>query len=216
MNLLNQSKDRFSYVHKTTLITGPTSEPVTLQEAQDHLNFRSGQEDYIYSLIVTARVSLERYLNRALITQEWKVFYDCWHNVIQIPFGNLRLRAADVGPPEVVKRPLVKYYNTDGDLITLDEAGFYWVVTTTDPARIVKKHDAVYPQLQQGRPDAIEITFLCGFADSPTDVPAPIKHAMKLLITDYFENKGTVVLGSVNKIPGFVTDLVHTYKLYEF
>lgn len=203
-------------MHKTTLITGPSSEPITLQEAQDHLNFRSGQEDYIDSLIVTARVSIERYLNRALITQEWKVFYDCWHGELKIPFGNLQLRASAIGPPAVEKRPLVKYYNTDGDLTTLDEDDFYWVVNTTDPARIVRKYDAVYPQLQIGRPDAIEITFLCGFGSGPSDVPAPIKHAMKLLITDYFENKGTVVLGSVNKIPDFVTDLIHTYKLYSF
>jgi uncharacterized phiE125 gp8 family phage protein len=55
-----------------------------------------------------------------------------------------------------------------------------------------------------------------GYGLSGTSVPEEIKHAMKLIITDMYENRGTVVLGSVAKIPNYITDLIHSYKIYHF
>lgn len=203
-------------MHKTVLVTAPALEPITVQKARSHLNYLGGTDGDIQDLITTARTSLEGELHRAFITQEWKVYYDRWCGELKIPFGNLQLRAAAVGPPAVEKRPLVKYRDTDGNLTTLDEDDFYWVVNTTDPACIVRKYDAVYPELQYGRPDAIEITFLCGYGDAASNVPADIRHAMLLLLTDYFEHRGSIVIGTVNKIPDHVLNLVHRYKLYNF
>lgn len=202
-------------MHKTVLVTAPSSEPVTLTEAKTHLNVSGTSKDtYITSLIVAARGQIERYLNRALITQSWKVYYDCWHHEMLIPFGRLQIAGASPGPAS----PVVKYYNLSGTLTTLTESDYYWVVTTTDPGRIVRKYDATYPELQYGRPDAIEIAFTAGFGSAASAIPDEIKHAMKLLITNYFEHRGDVVLGSqtVGKIPSYITDLIHGYKLYEF
>lgn len=193
-------------MHKTVLVAGPIVEPITTQEAKTHLNIKSSTHDtYIDSLRVTARKQIERYLNRALITQSWKVYYDCWHYQLLIPFGSLS---------EVTT---VKYYNIGGTLTTLTEADYYWVVTTTDPGRIVRKYDATYPELQYGRPDAIEIAFTAGYGATSAAIPDEIKHAMKLLIGDMFEHRGQVVIGDrVSKIPSYITDLIHSYKLYQF
>jgi uncharacterized phiE125 gp8 family phage protein len=202
-------------VHKTVLVTAPASEPVTLTEAKTHLNVSGTSKDtYITSLIVAARGQVERYLNRALITQSWKVYYDCWKHELLIPFGKLQIADDTPGPAS----PVVKYYNLEGTLTTLTESDYYWVVNTTDPARIVRKYDATYPELQYGRPDAIEIAFTAGFGSAASAVPDEIKHAMKLLITNYYEHRGDVVIGSqtVAKIPSYITDLIHSYKLYEF
>lgn len=194
-------------------MTGPSVEPVTTTEAKTHLNVSGTSKDtYIGTLVTTARRQIERYLNRALINQNWKVYYDYWKHEMLIPFGNLQIAGASPGPAS----PVVKYRSTDGTLTTLTEADYYWVVTTTDPGRIVRKHDVTYPELQDGRPDAIEIAFTAGFGATAASVPEEIKHAMKLLITDYYEHRGEVVIGQVNKIPSYVTDLIHSYKLYEF
>jgi uncharacterized phiE125 gp8 family phage protein len=200
-------------VHKTVLVTGPSVEPITTAEAKTHLNVSGTSKDtYIGTLIVTARRQIERYLNRALINQNWKVYYDCWKHEMLIPFGNLQITSDTPGPAS----PVVKYYNTGGTLTTLTESGYYWVITTTEPGRIVRKYDATYPQLQDGRPDAIEIAFTAGYGVAGSDVPDDIKHAMKLLITNYYEHRGDIVIGQVNKIPSYVTDLIHSYKLYQF
>lgn len=212
---LNQSSERYTSVHKTVLVSAPSVEPLSVEEGKAHLNLSGSSKDiYVNGLIATARGQIERYLNRALITQSWKVYYDCWRNELRIPFGNLQIAGADPGPAS----PVVKYYNTDGTLTTLTESDFYWVVNTTDPASIVRKYDATYPELQYGRPDAIEIAFTAGYGSAASAVPGEIKHAMKLLITNYYEHRGDVVIGGqgVSKIPSYIADLIHSYKLYEF
>lgn len=201
-------------MHKTVLVSGPTVEPLTTAEAKTHLNVSSSTFDtYIGTLIATARGQIERYLNRALITQSWKVYYDCWKHELLIPFGNLQIAGASPGPAS----PVVKYYNVDGTLTTLTESDYYWVVTTTDPGRIVRKYDATYPELQYGRPDAIEIAFTAGYGAAASAIPDEIKHAMKLLIGNYFEQRSDIVVDDrVTKIPSYITDLIHSYKLYQF
>jgi len=192
-------------VHKTVLVNGPSGEPIEVSEAKTHLNLSGSSLDtYLGTLITTARRAIENYLHRVLMTQDWKVFYDCWKHELLIPFGNLQTVTS------------VKYRDLNGVEQTLSADDYYWVVNTTDPGRIVRKYDATYPELQYGRPDAIEIEFTAGFGDAE-DVPEEIKHAIKLLVTDYFEHKGSVVVGStVNIIPGHVKNLIHSYKLYEF
>lgn len=194
-------------MHKTVLVTGPAVEPLEVAEVKTHLNVSgTSQDTYIDSLITTARGQVEKYLNRVLINQSWKVYYDHWHYELMIPFGNLS---------EVTT---VKYYDLNGDLQPWATSN-YWVVTTTDPGRIIRAYDVTFPELQYGRPDAIEIAFTAGYGADASAIPGEIKHAMKLLITNYYENRGDVVIGAgytVGKIPSFVTDLLHPYKLYQF
>jgi uncharacterized phiE125 gp8 family phage protein len=190
---------------RPVISTEPAEEPITLTEAKTHLNVSGSHDDtYITSLITAARRAVERYLNRALVTQQWKVYYSNWCNEMAVPFGKLQ------------SVQTVKYYDTGGTFQTLTASTFYWVVTTSEPGKIVRKYDANFPELQYGRPDSIEIAFTCGFG-SGDSVPDDIKHAIKLLIANYYEHRGDVVIGAVaNKIPSHVSDLLHSYKLYEF
>lgn len=207
-------------MHKTVLVTPPAVEPITTDEAKAHLNVSGTSKDtYIGTLVATARRQIERYLNRALITQSWKVYYNRWKHEMLIPFGNLQVETYAVGPPEVLASPLVKYYDINGTQQTLTENDFYWVVTNTDPGRIVRKYDATFPELQHGRPDAIEIAFTAGYGAAASAIPEDIKHGMKLLIGNYYENRSDIVIGAgtmVTKIPSYITDLIHSYKLYQF
>lgn len=198
-------------MHKTVLVTPPAAEPITLTEAKSHLNVTSSAKDTeITSLITTVRKVLERYLNRAILTQTWKVYADCWHNEMKIPY------------PRLQSVTHVKYYDGAGTLQTLSANDYYWVVTSDEPGRIVRKYNATYPELQDGRPDRIEIQYVAGWLATASGsdfgvVPDEIKHAMKLLITNYFEHKGDIMIGNVvHKIPRHITDLVHSFKIYEF
>lgn len=199
-------------MHKTVLVQGPQVEPLEVSEAKAHLNVSGTSKDtYIESLIITVRRQVETYLRRALITQQWKVYYNCWQNKMQIPFGRLQI----VENESVV----VKYRNLSGTLTTLTESDYYWVVNDEDPGYIVRKYDATFPELQYGRPDAIEIAFTAGYGATSSAIPEDIRHAMKLILTNYFEQRGDIAIGSgvtVNKIPNFITDLLHPYKLYGF
>lgn len=187
---------------RPVLYTAPTSEPLDVEEVNRHLR-TSDEDEIVTGLITTARLSAERYLNRSLITQTWKAYFDDWCDEMLLPFPRLQSVTS------------VEYYNTSGVLTTLSESSYYWVVKTTEPGKIVKKYSAVYPDVQEGRPDAIIVTYVSGYGNAG-QVPDDIKHAMKVLIADYYEHRGSVVIGQVNKIPNHVSDLLHPHKIYEF
>jgi uncharacterized phiE125 gp8 family phage protein len=189
------------------LTTAPTVEPITLVEAQSHLKV-SGESDYLTSLIKTARVMIERYLNRSLILQTWTAYSHRWCDELCLPY------------PPLLSVTSVKYYDLNGTLQTLADTN-YWLNNKTEPAKINYVYDFTPPELQYGRPNSIEVVFTAGYLASGTDaqkqaaVPDPIKHAMKVLLTDMYEHRGQYVIGhEANKIPSYIIDLIHTYKIY--
>jgi uncharacterized phiE125 gp8 family phage protein len=186
---------------KAVLINVPSTEPVSTGDAQSHL--RVTDEDlYIDELVKAAREQVERYLNRALIQQTWDVYFDHWENELRLPYS----------PVSAITH--IKYYDLNGVLQTLDSS-LYYFVKESDPACIVRKYNVTYPDLEYGRPSAIVVRQVCGYGDSPSDIPSPIVHAIKLVMTDMYEHRGTYVVGtSVSKMPKYITDLIHGYKLY--
>lgn len=190
-------------MHKTVLETAPTVEPITLVEAKAHLNVVGTSKDsYITSLITVTRRGIERYLKRALITQTWKVYYDCWDNCLKVPFPVLQ---------EVTS---VKYKDLNGTDQTL-ATDQYWVVNTEDPGSIVRAYGVTYPELQYGRPDAIEILFVAGYGDAAADVPDEIRHAQKIWLTDLFEHRGEIIVANAaHRIPDHVKNLLHDHRIY--
>lgn len=184
------------------LITPPAAEPIDVAEVQTHLRV-SGQSAEITRLIKAARGVVERYLNRALITQTWDAYYEGWCE-LKLPYPPLAATPA----------PVVYYRNLDGTEVTLSSTLYH--VTKDEPGEIVRKYDTKWPELQYGHPQPVRIRCVVGYGLSGTSVPEEIKHAIKLLITDMYENRGTVVMGSVAKIPNYITDIIHSYKIYSF
>ena len=158
----------------------PASEPVTLQEAKDHLRVDfSDEDDYINTLIKSARGYCEKYTNKVFITQTWRQNLDYFPNVIKLK----------VNP--VVSLTSLKYY--DGD-----EAQ----QTITDTSANLQKDflsdvGSLHEGLTNGWPsigdtiNPIEIITICGFG-AASDVPDDIKHAIKLMVSHLYENREMV------------------------
>lgn len=192
---------------EAVLTTAPTVEPLTLGEVQSHLKV-SGEATYLTSLVKTSRMMVERYLNRSLIVQTWTAYYKRWGCELCLPY------------PPVIAVNSVKYYDLNGALQTLSPSN-YWVNDKRQPGQVEYVYDFTPPELQYGRPNVIAVEFTAGYLASGTDaekqaaVPEPIKHGMKILLTDMYENRGQYVIGNnANKLPGFVVDLIHSYKIY--
>ena len=65
----------------------------------------------------------------------------------------------------------------------------------SEPARLVLSAGAV--QLSPARLlNAFEVAFTAGYGDEASDVPAPIRHALKLLVAHWFEHREPVVVGA--------------------
>lgn len=75
-----------------SLVTAPTIEPITVQEAKDHLRIATFDDDaYIATLITVAREEVEDITRRAIMTQTWDYFIDGFPDGygITLPFGRL-------------------------------------------------------------------------------------------------------------------------------
>ena len=184
------------------LITRPAVEPITVQEARDHLRVDSTQEDALISeLISAARQYIEESTRRPLITQSWTYYADCFA-------GDIELK------PNLQSVVTVKYLDADGNQQTLSAANY-----AADLAALV---GVIYPAYRLDWPSAryvtnsIEIEFVAGYGLA-ADVPAPIKQAALLLIGHFYQNRESVMVG-VNAVetPMAVDMLLSPYKVISF
>ena len=64
-----------------------------------------------------------------------------------------------------------------------------------EPGRIVLKSDETWPDLAD-RPDAVEITFVAGYANA-TAIPAALKHSVKLIAANFYTERVPVNVGNI-------------------
>jgi uncharacterized phiE125 gp8 family phage protein len=175
---------------KTVLKTAPAKYPITLKEAKEHLNIGldwTEDDDHIETLIVAATDKAEQFLHRRLITQTWYAYYDVWPlgNSFLIPFGQLQDGTA----------PSVKYTDIDGDQTTWSSDE--WNVDTySDPGKIMLEYGYHWPTVSLHPQNPIVIEFVCGYGLTGSTVPAMIRHAIKLIISDLYENRETIAIGN--------------------
>ncbi|HWV83774.1 MAG TPA: head-tail connector protein [Hyphomicrobiaceae bacterium] len=186
----------------TTLLIGPTVEPVTLSEAKAHLRVDSSAEDtLIQSLIMASRLHIEAALDLALITQTWRVQFDRWPRSRSL---NLPLRP-------VQSLTAVRVFDDADDDEALDTSTFI-LDGTAHPARLILSGRASLLQPTRAA-NGIEIDFVAGYGDAPADVPQPIRQALLLLTAHWYENREPVEIGaSATIIPATVSELLSPYR----
>ena len=70
----------------------------------------------------------------------------------------------------------------------------------SEPARLVLRRRRA--ALAGAAANGFEIAFIAGYGDAPPDVPAPIRHALKLLVAHWFEHREPVALGVARQSAG--------------
>jgi len=183
------------------MTAAPAGEPISLAEAKAHLRIDADDEDALLtSFITAARMFLERTLGLALITQGWSYFLDYWPPscCVTLPIAPVQAISA------------VTVHDGTGGSTTLDAAA-YAVDTLSEPARLVLK--GTLPPVLSRALNAFEIAFSAGYGDEADDVPAPIRHALKLLVAHWFERREPVVLsGAPQEVPTTVAGLLLPYR----
>ena len=183
------------------LTSGPAVEPVTVSEAKAHLRLDGSAEDIlIASLIVTSRLHVEAALGLALITQGWRLTLDRW------PPGREPVRFP-LRPIAAVTSVTLYDANGDATLITSDR---YLLDGQALSPRLIPNGGWTAP----GRAHAgIEIEFEAGIGATAADVPAPIRHAILLLVAHWYEHRDPLEIGqAAAMIPAAVSDLLKPYR----
>ena len=192
------------------LVTAPASEPITTAEAKTQLRVDVADDDtYIDTLIVSARMLVEAQTNRALITQTWDWILPSWWP--RLP------KAEPVPKAPLVSVASVKYLDTDGNQQTVT-ASDYVVLhagAQKEPGRVVPAFGFSWPS-HRVQENAIEVRYGAGYGAAAA-VPDPIKHAIKLLVSHWYQNREPVNIGNtVNPLPDTTAALLGPYTLRAF
>lgn len=175
--MLTQSKITTT-VSRPTVVTGPTTEPVTLAEVKRQLFLSASDTSSDYELedrIQAAREQWEHDTDSAVFTQTLSVTLN-------------RFSGREIVLPS---RPIqsvthVKYYDADDTLQTFSSSSYS---LNTPDRTIVLDWNSSWPTTYD-RWDAVVITYVAGYATVAT-IPAIAKQAMLLQITyNHFGNRG--------------------------
>jgi uncharacterized phiE125 gp8 family phage protein len=179
------------------LITAPTDTPVTLAEAKAQCRVEDDSEDTLMTgLIAAATDYVEQYTGRAIMAQTWELTFDEFADSIALPKG------------PVTSVTSVNYYDINGDVQTL-AASNYTVDLVSDPQWVVKNSDASWPDTVDSI-NTVVIRFVCGYAV----VPPSIKHAILLLISQWFDNRAAVTDKAMIAVPNAVEALLTNYRSF--
>lgn len=158
------------------LLAAPAAEPLTLAEAKAYLRVEHADDDaLIAALIAGARAHVEARTRRGLITQSWRIVRDAWPPDGRVPAPLAPLRQVTAA----------RVYDAGGVARALDLQAFI-----VEPETIAVAPWSIAPP---GRIAAgIEIDVSIGYGPAAADVPEPLRHAVRLLLAHWYENRGVV------------------------
>lgn len=190
------------------------TEPITVGEAKAHLRVDdNGSDDLITAYIKAARNLVEEKLHRALITQTWQLQLDRFPG----PEVDLATRVLVDGRIELPRPRLlavssITYVDGDGATQTMSSS-LYNDDDTNEPARLVLAYGESWPTTRD-QINAVTITYTAGYGSTAAYVPDAIKHALKLLVGHFWENREATIVGTiVAELPMAVDALLGPYRV---
>ena len=183
-----------------TLVTAATSDPVTLTQAKAYCSITGSANDTLITDLITAATDyvqrmVGQQLIQATLLQTWDFFPD-WFS-----------------PMTLDRRPItsvawVKYYDLDGTFTTLSTSN-YWTSLKSRPPRIIPTINYQWPQVQYGRPEAVQVQYVAGYANAGS-VPPGLITAIKALVKHWYDNRSPVITtGAVPQdIPHSLSELL--------
>jgi uncharacterized phiE125 gp8 family phage protein len=158
-------------------------------------------DDVIAALIAGARVHVEAQTRRALITQIWRLVRDEWPDDGRIAVLPAPLRALTAA----------RVYRLDGTTQSIDPSAF--VADMAQAPAVLSFVSGALPAPE--RPVAgIELDIEVGYGDTAADVPANLRHAIRLLVAHWYENRGLIAAGGATAVlPETVQALLAPYRV---
>lgn len=173
------------------VVTEPATEPVSVADAKAHLRVDTATDDaYIATLIAGARAWVEEYLDRSLITQQLTMRLDAFPDEIELPRPPIATSGAATATS-------VTYKLSDGSTAAMDSST-YRVDRDSTPGVVRTVYAGTWPT-HLADANAVSVTWWAGYGDA-SDVPAPIRHAMLMLVGHWYDGaRSGVLLGSISK-----------------
>lgn len=181
-----------------TLNTAAASNPVSLSEAKAHLRVDGTDEDTLISALIDAATNVvQEQTGRAMVAQTWDY-------QIAKPVKRVMLPLAPVASITAMT-----YFDTDDAEQSLT-VGDYYLFKGEDRAYVEPKDTTDWPSMED-RPDALKITFVAG--PVAANILAPLKTAILLLLSHWFENREAASEKSIHEAPLAFDHIVSQQRL---
>lgn len=162
------------------VITPSNNLPIELSEMKAHLYIVGGDDDTeLTNKILEVQSVCENFTHRSFLNATYEYAIDSFptdSRIIYLP------------RPPVVSVSKVEYYDTDGVLQEMDITDFF-IDTRNEPSKLVLKPSRSFPLTEDGRPNAVIITFVAGYGATHASLPRDLKTAIKLLVASNWENR---------------------------
>lgn len=172
------------------LVTAPAATPISLDTAKAHLRVdHSDDDEMIVEMIEQAADYIDGYrgvLGRAVITQTWDLFLDAWpcedNGYIKVPL------------PPLQSVTFLKYRNSAGVWTSLVANTDFEVDTNQTFGWIIPLNGWPFSLYDKGL-SKVNVRFVAGYGDDEFDMPPLVRHIVKTMIGDSYENRESFVTG---------------------
>ncbi len=199
-HVLRTSASQRNHIMPSILLAAPAVEPVSLADMKAFLRVETGDDDdIITALIAGSRIHVEAQTRRALVTQSWRLSRDSWPED-----GRLT-----VLPAPLQTLTAARVYDVDGTANEIDTEAF-----VPDPGASALAFAPRALPMPGRRAAGIELDVVVGYGDNASDVPEPLRQAIRLLVAHWYENRGLVANGAARApLPLTVAALLAPYRV---
>lgn len=160
----------------------PTTSVLSVDEAkaQARIDYRT-DDSFVESLVSRATRYCENVTKRQFAAATWQLTLDCFPTCIYVP------------RPPLTAVSSITYVDTEGSTQTLATSK-YRVDTNSEPGRITEAYLESWPTTREVT-EAVTVTFTAGYSTIPDD----LKHAVAMLVAYWYEQRESVVIGTITK-----------------
>lgn len=184
-----------------------TQIPVSLQDAKLHMRVLIDTDDFLITALISAATGMaEDFTHRKLITQTIIEYFRGWPpSTFELKFGNLQSVTT------------LKYTDFEESQSTFDASKYLVDTTRSDlVGRVLLGFNETWPSDTLSAKSPIEITYVCGYGATGAHVPARIRHAIMIMVADMYENRESIVIGTITSQRDSVQSLLYPFRLGVF
>ena len=201
------------------LVTPATTPLVTVAEMKSHGRHDTIPEgdEFMEGLVEAATGRARDLTGRAFLTEAWRLTMDRWPGTGADEWWNGVREGIpslfESGSFLIRKAPFLVV----SSIKTIDEDGAetewpssnYFTTTEAGFGRVAKRQGQTWPLIVPPvrSVGGIRIQFTAGYGTDPTDVPAPIRHAVKMIAQHLYENR------EAQEIPNAAAMILSRYKV---
>ena len=189
------------------VFTPPEDPVVSLEEAKAHLRVdHDDDDDYIESLVAVATATIDGptgWLGRCLVEQtlEWRG--DEFGCDIRLPY------------PPIISIDSVKYVDDAGAEQTVSPSDYLLTGAPSLP-RLSLNYGSFWPT-PRWQTEAVRVRYTAGWPVGEDGIwtgPAPIRHAVLLMVSQLYENREPATERGQVELPFAITALLSTYRVF--